>query len=162
MLGRGLALAIVVVIADQLAKIWILIFFAGADNGVGPRAWTVIPRYFNLVLTWNRGISFGMFNGNLRLGAIVFVGVAAAIVAGLIWWLTQVRSTPLALAIGFIIGGAVGNAMDRILRGAVVDFLDFHVGQWHPFAFNLADAAISLGVVLLVVDGIWGRRGNET
>ncbi len=160
MLGRGLALAIVVVIADQLAKIWILAFFAGAPSGI--HAWTVIPRYFNLVLTWNRGISFGMFNGDEGVGAIVFVGLAAAIVAGLLWWLVRVQSLLLALAIGFIVGGAVGNALDRIARGAVVDFLDFHVGQWHPFAFNLADAAISVGVGLLIVDGIWGRRGNET
>ena len=115
--------------------------------------------FFNLVLTMNRGISFGIFN-DPEMGEVVLVVVAAVIVVGLLIWLRRVKSHLLTLAIGFIIGGAVGNAVDRLLRGAVVDFLDFHVGQWHPFAFNLADAAISVGVALLVLDGLLGGRGQ--
>lgn len=156
MLVRGISIAIVVAIIDQFAKWGIVDYFASHQEAA--RHLTVTG-FFNLVLTLNRGISFGMFN-DPHTGEIILVALAVAIVVGLLIWLRRVNSGLLALSIGFIIGGAAGNALDRVLRGAVVDFLDFHLGQWHPFAFNLADAAISVGVALLILDGLLGGRGR--
>jgi signal peptidase II len=152
---RGIALALFVAIADQLTKLWILRFFRADEPS---RRIHAVTDFFNLVLTWNRGISFGFFNGAWGLNALLFVVLAAAIIVGLLWWLARVEQSLVALAIGLIVGGAAGNAADRILRGAVVDFLDFHLGEWHPFAFNVADTAISVGVGLLILDGLIGRR----
>jgi signal peptidase II len=101
-----------------------------------------------------------MFNDRAQ-GGLILVAVAAIIVLGLVAWLFRVKSGLLAVAIGFIIGGAAGNALDRLVRGAVVDFLDFHLGEWHPFVFNLADAAISVGVGLLILDGLLGGRSRS-
>jgi signal peptidase II len=156
MLMQGILIAVGVAILDQLAKWEIINHFAGQPEIARQIA---VTGFFNLVLTMNRGISFGIFN-DPDMGEIILVLVAAVVVAGLLIWLRRVKSGLLAVAIGFIIGGAVGNALDRVVRGAVVDFLDFHVGQWHPFAFNLADAAISVGVALLVLDGLLGGRGQ--
>jgi signal peptidase II len=156
MLMQGILIAVGVAILDQLAKWEIINHFAGQPEIARQ---ITVTGFFNLVLTMNRGISFGIFN-DPDMGEIILVLVAAVIIAGLLIWLRRVKSGLLAVAIGFIIGGAVGNALDRVVRGAVVDFLDFHVGQWHPFAFNLADAAISVGVALLVLDGLLGGRGQ--
>ncbi len=156
MLVRGILIAIAVAVVDQLAKVGILDYFAAHPEAMQH---VVVTGFFNLVLTLNRGISFGIFN-DPHTGEIVLVALAAAIVIGLLAWLRQVRSGLLALAIGFIVGGAAGNAVDRVARGAVVDFLDFHLGQWHPFAFNLADAAISVGVALLILEGLLGGRSR--
>ena len=153
MLQRGLIVAALVALADQLSKAWVLSFFGDPT----PHLRTVTG-FFNLVLTWNRGVSFGLFNNDAATSALMFVAAAAVIVAGLILWLRRVREPLLAVAIGLIIGGAIGNVVDRLLRGAVVDFLDFHIAGWHWFAFNLADSAISIGVGLIVIDGLRARR----
>ena len=117
-----------------------------------------VTGFFNLVLTWNRGMSFGLFNSGTMLNAVVFTVLAAAIVAALVVWLRRVRDSWLGLAIGLVIGGAIGNVIDRVARGAVVDFLDFHLAGWHWFAFNVADAAICIGVGLMLMDSLLGRR----
>lgn len=154
MLGLGLATALAVAVLDQLSKAAVLAHFAGR----GFDADRVTP-FFNLVLTLNRGMSFGLFNtGGGATGAVLFSLVAAVIVAGLVFWLRRVRSPLLAVAIGLIIGGAVGNVADRIRHGAVVDFLDFHIGYWHWPAFNLADSAICLGVAVMLFDSLLLRR----
>jgi signal peptidase II len=151
--ARGLVVALVVAIADQASKLWILRLFAGhPDQRIVP-----VAPVLNLALTWNRGMSFGLFDNDTRLNALVFTALAAIIVAGLVVWLWRVQEGLLALAIGLVIGGAIGNVADRLARGAVVDFLDFHVGQWHFYVFNLADAAISVGVALMVLDSLLGR-----
>ena len=156
MFVRGIVIAILVGVADQLAKWGIVDYFVGHPEAARH---VTVTGFFNLVLTLNRGISFGMFNAP-RTAEILFVLLALAIVVGLLIWLRRVNNFLAAAAIGFIIGGAAGNALDRVVRGAVVDFLDFHLGQWHPFAFNLADAAISVGVALLILDGLLGGRGR--
>lgn len=153
MLARGFAAALVVALADQLSKLAILRLFAAHADA---RALPVAP-FLNLALTWNRGMSFGLFDTDARLNAVVFTVLAAIIVLGLVVWLARVRQTLLALAIGCVIGGAVGNVIDRLLRGAVVDFLDFHLGRWHFYVFNLADSAISVGVGLMVLDSLLAR-----
>jgi signal peptidase II len=151
----GLGVAAGIAIADQLLKAWVLSLFAAAPSAPPLRE---ITPFFNLVLTWNRGMSFGLFNTGAALNTLVFTAVAAVIVAGLLIWLRRVRERLLALSIGLVIGGAVGNVIDRLGRGAVVDFLDFHIGEWHWFAFNLADAAICVGVGLMAIDSLLGRR----
>ena len=151
----GLAVAAGVAVADQLAKAWVLHFFAA--RGDVARFAPVAP-FLNLVLTMNRGMSFGLFNTGAAFNALIFAVLAAIIVAALLVWLARTREAWLAVAIGLVVGGAVGNVADRLARGAVVDFLDFHLGAWHWFSFNLADAAISVGVALMLIDGLRGRR----
>ena len=154
MLARGLVTAVVVVILDQLSKTAILAFFGG--RVFGDRE-TVTP-FFNFALTYNRGISFGLFNGGAGMTALIFSFAAAVIVGVLIYWLSRASSPFLAVAIGLIIGGAVGNVIDRLRLGAVVDFLDFHLGAVHWPAFNLADSAICIGVAAMLLDGLLLRR----
>jgi signal peptidase II len=154
MLARGLATAVVIAILDQLSKAAVLAFFGG--RVFGDRE--TVTSFFNLSLTYNRGISFGLFNGGAGLNALFFSLAAAAIIVVLVYWLSRVASPFLAVAIGLIIGGAVGNVIDRIRLGAVVDFLDFHVGYLHWPAFNLADSAICIGVAAMLLDGLLLRR----
>jgi signal peptidase II len=154
MLARGLAVAAVVAILDQLSKAAVLAHFTGRLPGDRE----TITSFFNIALTFNRGISFGLFNDGAGLNALVFSVAAAAIVALLIFWLSRASSPFLAIAIGLIIGGAVGNVIDRLRLGAVVDFLDVHAGALHWPAFNLADSAICIGVAVMLLDGLVMRR----
>jgi signal peptidase II len=150
----GLAVALVAAIIDQLGKWWILRLFA-ADPGEHVRPEGPV---LNFALVMNHGVSFGLFNGSQSLNAAIFVVIAALIVAALLVWLWRAKGALLEVAIGLVVGGAIGNVIDRLVRGAVVDFLDFHLGEWHWFIFNLADAAISIGVGLMIIDGLRGRR----
>ena len=154
MLARGLAVAAAVAILDQLSKAAVLAHFA--SRPLGDRE--TITSFLNLALTYNRGISFGLFNDGAGLNALVFSVAAAAIVAVLVYWLRRAASPLLAIAIGLIIGGAVGNVIDRLRLGAVVDFLDFHVGAYQWPAFNLADSAICIGVAAMLLDGLLLHR----
>ena len=149
----GLAVALAVILLDQGSKAWILGFFS--ERGGEPVA--ELTSFFNLVLTGNRGMSFGLFNTNAAMNTVVFTVLAAVIVTALIVWLRRAHNPLIRVALGMIIGGAIGNVIDRLMRGAVVDFLDFHVGTWHWYAFNLADAAICLGVIALLLDGLLAR-----
>lgn len=151
---RGLIVALAIVALDQAVKAWIVGFFAVRSTDVV----RVLP-VFNLVMAWNRGVSFGLFNSGH--GTLLFAALAAVIVAALLWWLSRARETGLQVAIGLVIGGAVGNIVDRLARGAVVDFLDFHLGGLHWFAFNLADTAICLGVFFVAIDGLLGEAGRN-
>ena len=146
MLLRGLAAAIAVVVFDQLGKAAVRSYFAGPAAGEHEN----VTSFFNIVLIYNRGMSFGLFNSGGGLNALLLSAAAGAIVAVLAYWLSRVEKPLLAIAIGLIIGGAVGNVIDRIRFGAVVDFLDFHVGSWHWPAFNVADSAIVVGALLLL------------
>lgn len=149
----GLIIALFVIVADQATKAWILTFFS--ERGGEPVA--VVAPFFNLVLTGNRGMSFGLFNTNAAMNTAVFTVLAAVIVIALLVWLRRAHNPVIRLALGMIIGGAIGNVIDRLMRGAVVDFLDFHIGNWHWYAFNVADAAICLGVIALLLDGLLAR-----
>lgn len=156
MLRYGLSVAAATVALDQASKAWIV---HGVMNP--PRVIEIAP-FFNLVMVWNTGASFGLFGSAPAWGRYLLVAVAAAICAGLAVWLARVGSRPLAAALGLVIGGAAGNVVDRLVHGAVADFLDFHAFGYHWPAFNAADAAISVGVAALVVDGlIGGRRGPK-
>ena len=157
MLWRGLAAAAGVAVLDQLSKLALLYHFPDATCG---RYREVVTPFLDLVLACNAGVSFGILN-RTGLNSLVFVGVAAAIILLLVLWLRRVPTRFLALAIGFIIGGAIGNVIDRLRFGAVIDFLYFHAGAWYWPAFNLADSAICLGVAAMLLDGILSRRAGQ-
>ena len=154
MLGRGLAAAAIAAALDQASKAMVLAYFGEA--GCASRRAVANP-FLDIVLTCNRGVSFGLFD-HTGLNGIVFSLGAALIVLMLIFWLTRIRTTFLAVAIGLIIGGAIGNVIDRLRFGGVIDFLYFHLGAWYWPAFNLADSAICLGVGAMLLDGLLLRR----
>jgi len=146
----GAALAVLVIVLDQATKLWILNGLGFMEGGPGTRI-EVLDPWFNLTMVWNRGVSFGLFAAEsvwTRTLLIVFsLGIASVIA----FWLTRAERQLQALAFGLIIGGAIGNVIDRIAYGAVADFLDFS-GLWFPYVFNVADAAISIGVAGLILD----------
>lgn len=152
MLRLGLIVATMIVVADRLIKWWAIGALAEEPFGV-----EILP-FFNLVLVWNRGISFGMFGGG-ALPPWLLGAIAVAVILALVVWLRRVETRLLAATIGLVIGGAAGNVIDRFRFGAVADFLDFHWGDYHWPAFNLADAAITVGVVILLIDAL--LIGNE-
>jgi signal peptidase II len=116
--------------------------------------------FFSLVPVWNRGVSFGILAARDGSTAWLLSGLALVVAVGLVAWLSRVERALLALSLGLVIGGALGNVIDRGRFGAVFDFLDFHVASWHWPAFNLADSAITVGVGLLLLDGLLGGRGR--
>jgi signal peptidase II len=157
MIGRGIGAALVVVGVDQLAKHVLLEHFgeAACIDHHEP-----VTAFFDLVLTCNRGMSFGLFNTGQGLSVPLFSLAAAAIVVILLFWLSRVQSEMLSSAIGMIIGGAVGNVIDRLRFGGVIDFLYFHLGSWYWPAFNVADSAICIGVFIMLFEGFLVRRRN--
>jgi signal peptidase II len=152
MLRLGLLVAAPIVVLDQLVKWWVL------AELMDPPAVINVTGFFNLVLVWNRGVSFGLFDSDSHWGPILLAGLALLIVVVLLVWLTRAGSRLSAVAIGMVLGGAVGNVIDRVRFGAVVDFLDFHALGYHWPAFNVADSAISIGVGLLLYDGLFENR----
>lgn len=154
-LALGLAVAAVVIVLDQLTKWWVL----NTIMQPFPRVVEVTP-FFNLVLTWNQGVSFGMFAHEAEYMPYVLSAVSVAITLFLLGWLRRADNRFVALCLGLVIGGALGNVIDRLLYGAVADFLDFHAFGFHFWAFNIADSGISVGVILLVIDGLF--RGGDS
>ena len=148
----GLAVAAAILVADQVSKWWIL------EHVMQPLRSLEITGFFNLVMVWNPGVSFGMFGGSCETGRWVLSAFALAISAFLLNWLRQVDRRFPALAIGMVIGGAIGNVVDRVRFGAVADFLDVHLFGYHWPAFNVADSAITVGVAILLIDSLFGPR----
>lgn len=164
-LGLGLSVAVLAAILDQLAKWLILAAFRppGIDTApffTGQRI-TVLP-FLDFVLTWNRGVSFGVGNQPGAYNALLFTLLAAVIAGGLIVWMARSDDRLVLVSLGLVVGGALGNAIDRLRLGAVVDFIYVHVGafDWWP-AMNLADWAISLGAILLALDSLFTRRESH-
>jgi signal peptidase II len=153
MLRLGLAVAAAVVVLDQLTK-WAILTWLD-------RAFALTP-FFNLVVVWNRGVSFGMFDSDGALAPWLLSGLALAVVLALLVWLRRVEHPLPGVGLGLIIGGAVGNVIDRVRFGAVIDFLDVHALGWHWPAFNVADSAICIGAALLLVDGLLMHRRHST
>jgi len=147
----GFAVAAVTLVVDQISKWWIV-----GRVMDPPRAIELTP-FFNLVMVWNRGITFGLF-GDAHWGRWAFAVVALVIVGVLISWLSRPSHRSTAIALGLVIGGAIGNVIDRVRWGAVADFLDFHVAGWHWPAFNVADSAIVIGVGLLLLEALFSRK----
>lgn len=146
-------------IADQWSKEWILDWAMTATSPLLAE----VTSFFNLVLVWNFGISFGLFPANSPEGTLLLTGATGLLSLILfIWFLRSPRVLTL-YGLALVIGGAVGNIVDRIRHGAVVDFLDFHLYGYHWPAFNIADSIIFLGVVLLLLDSILeARNANPT
>ena len=151
----GVLAALLVLAADQASKAWILY---GLDLPV--RENVPVFWWLSLTMVWNRGITFGILNGNSRVGAWVLIAVALVVVALLWSWLRRAESLLTAGALGAIAGGAVGNIVDRLRFGAVVDFIHAHAFGYSWYVFNVADAAIVCGVGVLVLDGLRRRDHN--
>jgi len=146
---------------------WALIFIAvliGADQLLKQYMLSLVfepPRvievtgFFNLVPVWNRGVSFGML-GDSETSRWILVGLAFVIVAILVVWLIRAGSAVVVFALVLVIGGALSNVIDRVVFGAVVDFIDIHAFGWHWPVFNLADMSIVAGTALLLYDGLFG------
>lgn len=143
----GLAIALAVVIIDQCSKYYILWF-------LGDGAYIPIAEYFNIVRAWNTGVSFSMLNNYGNVGAWILSGLAILIVLMLFQWLRKEDNKMVQAALGLIMGGAVGNIIDRIRFGAVFDFLDFHVADWHWPAFNVADSCICVGAAIIIFEAL--------
>ena len=156
----GLLTAAGVVAADQASKLWLLFVL-----DIGARQRVAVTPFLDLVLVWNRGISYGLFQQDGPVGqcALLFLKIVAV---GLLWlWLSRADLRLTAVSLGLIIGGAFGNAIDRFAHGAVADFVLLHLttATWsfNWYVFNLADVAIVAGVAGLLYDSVWGERAAK-
>ena len=153
----GLLVAVVILVADQASKWWILEVL----NLPFLRQVVLLP-VLSLTMVWNRGVTFGLLSGFGDWGYLVLTAISLVVVAALGVWLRRAESRMAAIAIGAIVGGAIGNVIDRLRFGAVVDFIHAHVdtpwGEYSWYVFNVADAAIVCGVVALIIDSQWPRR----
>ncbi|MFM8747056.1 MAG: signal peptidase II [Aestuariivirga sp.] len=141
-----LTIAILTFGIDQAHKWWILDVY-----GIAERSPVRISSFFNLVMVWNRGVSYGLFSTHLQ-EALALMSIV--IVLGLWLWACRTSTALTAAALGLVIGGALGNALDRLLRGAVADFFHFHYQGFSWYVFNLADVAIVAGVALLLYESL--------
>ncbi len=167
---KGLLIALVCIIADQLQKYYMVYVLQMANfqlNGFpiinsGSKIIQVTP-FFNLVMVWNKGVSFGMFNKVevAQYQPWILTAITLIIVAGLFAWLRRADTKLQIWGLGLIIGGALGNAIDRVIYGAVVDFLDFHWGLQHWPAFNIADSCICVGVFILVLESFFDIKNKH-
>lgn len=148
----GLIVALLILVADQASKAPLLDLMARHPGGIE------VTSFFNLVMVWNRGVSFGLFSHADDSRRWILILAAAAITLWLLVWLWRGPNRLVALALGLVIGGALGNILDRLRFGAVADFFDFHLFGWHWPAFNIADCAIVVGVGLLLLDSFIPRR----
>jgi len=149
--GLMLAIALAVILLDQLSKWWI--------TAVVMQPPRVIPifSWLNLALAANRGVSFGMLRLEGAWGPWLLSAFAIAIVVWLYLWQRRARDRLIAASVGLIAGGALGNVADRVLRHAVVDFIDAHLGTYHWPAFNVGDSAITVGVVLILFETLFRK-----
>lgn len=153
-LAFGLAVASLCLVADQLSKLWLI----HASDLRLTYPWPVLP-WVDLTVVWNRGISYGLFQQHSELGRWVLTAFKIGAAVFLAFWLKKSVNRVEAAGIGMIIGGAIGNAIDRILHGAVFDFVHFHVGKFSWYVFNVADAAIVAGVGLMLLGQFVSMRG---
>lgn len=151
--GFGLTLAVLLAVADQAHKWWMLKIF-----DIEAKGQVAVYPFLDLVMVWNKGISYGLFQQGSALGQIALACLAVAAVIGLTLWLAQMTSRIGAAGAGLVMGGAVGNAIDRVVHGAVADFFSFHAGDFYWYVFNVADAAIVAGVVGLMYDSIFNSH----
>lgn len=151
----GFGIALVVVLLDQLSKYYML------HEVLGEQIVIEAAPFFNLVRAWNTGVSFSMFNNYGNLGTIMLSGVAGAIILALFVWLKNEKDRLSQAALGMVIGGAVGNVIDRVRLGAVFDFLDFHIMDTHWPAFNLADSFICIGAMILILQSMFVKNEEK-
>jgi signal peptidase II len=154
-LRAGIISAIITVVLDQASKLWLLNVYDIAHNG----AVRVTP-FFDLVLAWNIGISFGWLQNDSQAAQLALMAVKVVAVVALAIWMARSHTLLATVALGLIIGGAIGNSIDRLAYGAVVDFALFHIeiagNTLNWYVFNLADVAIVAGVAALLYDSFLG------
>lgn len=148
-LRLGLGLAALVLAADQASKWWVLEVLE--LDRIGQLR---VTAFLNLTMVWNRGVTFGLLTSDAWWKPLALSAVALLIAALLLRWLTRAESGRVAVGLGLVLGGAVGNVIDRVRFGAVVDFVHLHAAGWHWYVFNVADSAIVCGVGLLLLDAL--------
>lgn len=151
----GLLVALVVLIVDQWTK-FVIVYEVMARPHV-----IEVTSFFNIVMAWNRGVSFGMFGWDSTVKIYVLAGLAFVAAIGLLVWMVREGRIRFALPCGAIIGGALGNGIDRMHWGAVADFLDFHAAGYHWPAFNVADIGITTGATLLILDSLFSKPDSS-
>ncbi|MGZ9097582.1 MAG: signal peptidase II [Micavibrio sp.] len=174
-LDRSLLIVLLIFVADQVSKWWVveqimksralpttsdasampfLQWLITAQDAMPFVKIEILP-FFNLVMVWNKGVSFGLFNSDSDFGPMLLILLAAVIVVVFGAWLARTKKPVIALSLSLIIGGALGNVIDRIRFQAVADFLDFHAFGFHWPAFNIADSAITIGIGILLIYGLF-------
>ncbi|WP_037301535.1 signal peptidase II [Rubritepida flocculans] len=159
-LRLGLGLALLLLVLDQASKWWILEVLDLPFRRNIPLL-ALGPLGLDLTMVWNRGVTFGLLSGEGAWNQVALGAVALAVAGFLVHWLRRAETRLVALALGGVIGGALGNVIDRLRFGAVVDFVDVHAWGWHWYVFNLADAAIVCGVIVLVADALLRPQGGK-
>jgi signal peptidase II len=155
--GTGFLLAALVLVVDQASKLTLLYL---TDLRL-TYPWT-LTSILDFTVVWNRGISYGLFQQDTELGRWVLTGIKVVAAVILSFWLRRAENRAEAIGIGLIIGGALGNAIDRMAHGAVFDFVHFHIGTFSWYVFNVADAAIVVGVTLMVASPFFAlTKGNH-
>jgi signal peptidase II len=150
--------AILTLALDQASKIWILDGLRLPERLQVP----VLP-FLNFTMVWNPGVSFGLFKAGGEVGRLMLAAFAAAVVTALAFWARTIVRPLTAVGLGLVMGGAVGNNLvDRLRFGRVVDFIDVGAIGFFPWVFNVADSAISIGVVLLIIDSILPAAASPT
>lgn len=147
-------ISVLVVFLDLISKQAVLRFL------LPQQVMTVTP-FFNLVSVMNKGISFSLFNSGQKATVWALTLISLAIIIGVVVWLYREKNRWTKLALCLVLGGAVGNVLDRLRFGAVVDFLDFHIGTYHWPAFNVADTAVCIGVFIIIVQSIFSKKKEK-
>jgi len=156
----GLIVALLTLVADQANKAWLLYVY-----DIGAKGTVTLAPFFDIVLVWNKGISYGLFPQDSAVGRLGIIAFAVVASLALTLWLARMTTPLAAIAIGLIIGGGIGNLIDRIVYGAVADFYAFHAFGFEWYIFNIADVAIVAGVIGLLYDSLFGghkKAGNPS
>jgi signal peptidase II len=154
----GLIVALVVFALDQFTK-WLVTAPLGVSR-IGDQL--VLLPIFNFTYTENNGISLGLFNATTEVGRWMLVALTTAIALGVAFWMGREKNRIDQVALGMVLGGALGNILDRVRHGFVVDFADLHFGEWRPFLiFNVGDAAISIAVLVLLLRAFLSRKDHH-
>jgi len=150
----GLLVAVLIFVADQAIK-----YYVTVPLGLNfPDAKLTVLPFFNLRYVENVGVSLGLLAANSAMTRWALVGLTGAIAAGVLWWMLREKNRADLIALGMVLGGALGNILDRSRLGYVVDYADLHFGEWRPFlVFNVADAAITIGVLILLIRALLVR-----
>lgn len=152
----GFTWAILFLIADQLSKAAVINWFYHGGEAI------TVTSFFNIILTFNRGISFGLFHADSPYGVYALLVIAVILSALVGNWLWHAENKCQSICFGMILGGALGNIYDRVTYGAVVDFLDFHAFNYHWYTFNIADCGIVIGAILLIINLVFLTKTEDS
>jgi signal peptidase II len=157
-LRRGLSIAVIVAVLDQATKYW-LVHLSGIAEAGGR---IVLGPFVDLVYLRNPGISYSMFEFKGAAGQGLLTALALAVSAGIVIWLKRTESMSTGIGLGLVLGGAIGNAIDRPFMGGVVDFVSLHAGGFNWYVFNLADCGVVAGAAILLYESVAGSRKTAT